>query len=317
MKESSSFRFRFDLRYDGAGFHGWAAQDHLRTVEGELTAALETVTRQKVKFTVAGRTDAGVHASAQVAHVDLDAPAVRKVGTSIAHLRRLRDRLNRLLAAAYASVWRPLVQRGLAPAALVEKGMSDLVITDIQMVNEDFDARFSATGRHYRYLIVDEPAALNPITRSDRWWTPYGVLDVAAMSRAGALLVGSHDFLSFCKPRPGATTIRTLREVTPQRVPTSSLLPNGENGTQVEIRVAADAFCHSMVRALVGALVEVGRGARDEEWIKALVQDPARTHPVPVAPARGLTLVGVDYPPAEQWRERSIRSRALRGTPRE
>ena len=334
MTPSPTVRLRFDLRYDGADFHGWAAQDRLRTVEGEITTALETVARQPVRFTVAGRTDAGVHASAQVAHVDLDAVTVARLAPNRAQLQRLRDRLNRLLAAAYASRWRALAQRGLVPSAFVEKGVSDVVILNIQQVSDDFDARFSAIGRHYRYLIVDNPSAFNPITRTDRWWAPFGALDVGAMASAAGTLVGSHDFLSFCKPRPGATTIRTLCQIAPIRVPTRAepirandhangradghtnphidSLVGQQVDLHIEIRVSADAFCHSMVRSLVGALVEVGRGARDEEWIRTLLQSPGRAHPVPVAPARGLTLVGVDYPPEAQWRERNTQSRARR-----
>ena len=288
-------RLRLDLAYDGAGFHGWAQQPGLRTVEGEVGEALQTIFRIPMKLTVAGRTDAGVHAAAQVASVDVPtAPGL--------HLRpaALTERLNGLLAASYSRRWRPLAERGLVPSAMADKGISDLVVHQITQVSDDFDARFSALGRKYEYLLVDGPKVRNPITRTDQWWCPYRDLDVFAMQRAADSLTGLHDFLSFCRPREGATTIRELRELEVAR-----------DGEMLRIRVVADAFCHSMVRTLVGALVEVGRGRRSLGWAQSLTRSPGREHGVPVAPARGLTLVGVDYPPPDQW---AARARAARST---
>ena len=176
------------------------------------------------------------------------------------------------------------------------------MVTAVATVPDTFDARFSATGRQYRYLLSASPQSRDPLTRNARWWVPYNDLDVTAMNNAARVLLGEHDFLSFCKPREGATTIRTLRHLE---------VVEGEDG-DLAIEVSADAFCHSMVRSLVGALVEVGRGARDEDWMRTLVDNPTRGHGVPVAPARGLTLMGVTYPPEREWSEQSRRARTLR-----
>lgn len=273
-------RIRFELSYEGSEFHGWATQDGLRTVQGEVEEALATVFREPIRLTVAGRTDAGVHAAHQVAHADLpvDAPAIDD-------LEHLCDRLNRLIAAGSNE----------------DKGMSDLVIRRIMAVSGDFDARFSAEARHYVYKIVDRREARNPIGRADAWWSPYSDLDVAAMQGAAETLLGTHDFLSFCKPRDGATTIRSLTQLDVSRM-----------GGTIRIEVSADAFCHSMVRSLVGAIVDVGRGTRDPEWVVSLIQHPSRSHGVPIAPARGLTLARIDYPPEEQWAKRSQQARRVR-----
>ena len=288
-------RLRLDLAYDGTLFHGWAAQPGLRTVQGEIEAAIATVFRAEAPLTVAGRTDAGVHAAHQVAHVDLGGPL-------LSDLPRLTGRLNSLLAASYARYLQPATTRG--PLPKVGKGECDVVLHRLTPVGGDFDARFSAAARHYRYLLADEPSARRPIKRSDIWWTPQASLDERAMQQAADLLLGEHDFLSFCKPRPGATTVRELRELGVRR-----------RGGRLEVSVTADAFCHSMVRSLVGALVEVGRGARGANWAAELVARPARDHGVPLAPAKGLTLQGVDYPPPERWAERARESRQVRQLP--
>ncbi len=263
-------RVRIDLSYDGAGFHGWARQPGLRTVQGELEDALGVVFQADVPLTVAGRTDAGVHATGQVAAADLPSshPAAQD-------LPRLSDRLNRLLSASFSRF-----------AAGAPRGTSDVVITRIEHVPSSFDARFSALLRRYRYRLEDSASQRDPLSRFDRWWLPYSQLDLAAMNASAQALLGTHDFLSFCRPREGASTIRSLKELTVERG------PHGE----VTVMVAADAFCHSMVRSVVGALVEVGRGAKDAAWVPGLVEHPSRHHGVPVAPAHGLTLMGVDYP---------------------
>lgn len=291
-------RLRLDLCYDGTFFHGWAKQDGLRTVQGELEAALSTILRVSVNLTVAGRTDAGVHALSQVAHFDL------RGDMSEGALDRFVTRVNGLLAARYSALWRPLTESGRLPRTAYAKGDCDVVVTKMQLVSKDFDARFSAIGRSYRYELVDSVASRNPIGRDAVWWTPTGALDINLMNQAAALLVGERDFLSFCKPREGATTIRTLRRLDVTR----------EGGT-VRVEVEADAFCHSMVRSLVGALVEVGRGARDVAWAADLVTNPSRDHGVPVAPARGLSLLEVQYPPSEEWGSRARAARNVRTLP--
>lgn len=311
-------RYRLDLRYDGTGFHGWAKQDGLRTVQGTLENALSKVLRVPITLTVAGRTDAGVHALGQVAHFDLEGAG--PIGEEQGDWDRFRDRMNGLLAADYSTLWRPLVDRGLTPRAALVKGESDVVVTSVREVSREFDARFAAQGRKYRYLLTDRPEARNPLRRNEQWWTQYRELNVEVMNAAAALIVGEHDFLSFCRPREGATTIRTLRrlEVTVEGAPSGPVDLGNEHTSQgmrdgrLAIHVEADAFCHSMVRSLVGALVEVGRGGHDLDWISRLVADPSRAHGVPIAPPRGLTLMEVDYPPPSQWATRIHQSRRRR-----
>ncbi len=251
-------RLRIDLAYDGTGFHGWAAQPGLRTVQGELTAALATVLRlpaDELQVVCAGRTDAGVHARGQVAHVDL----AGDLGED--ELGRLARRVNGVLA----------------PDARVRR---------IGVAPDGFDARFAALWRRYAYRIADCPDAVDPLHRRHvlTWPRP---LDVDAMNAAAAPLVGLHDFAAFCKKRPGATTIRTLLELSWLR---------DDAGIAVG-HVKADAFCHSMVRALVGCLVAVGEGRRPPEWAAHVLTAQQRDPSVAVVPARGLTLEEVAYPP--------------------
>ena len=307
-------RLRLALRYDGTDFHGWAKQDGLRTVQGEVEAALATILRQPVALTVAGRTDAGVHARAQVAHVDIVGLAngegslvfPRALGSfAEGDLRAFRDRLNALLGASYSGRWRKVLEAADLPRGMISKGESDVVLTEISEVSGDFDARFSALQRSYEYLIVDGAEARDPLTRRNHWWTSTGPLAAERMRGAAQELLGEHDFLSFCKPREGATTIRTLRRLDVER---------RTNGV-IAVSVEADAFCHSMVRSLVGALVEVGREAKTAAWTRSLVDQPTRDHGVPVAPARGLTLLGVSYPPEAEWAVQSGRARRLRTLP--
>lgn len=269
-------RLRLDLAYDGSGFHGWAAQPGLRTVEGVISEALALVLRRPVQLTVAGRTDAGVHARAQTAHFELSATEAASF-ESAALLRRIQR----------------LLMRG---------GEPDIVLRALTPVTADFDARFSASGRSYCYRLADAEAAFDPLARINVWWQPGLSLDTGAMAAAAESLLGEHDFLSFCRPREGATTIRTLTTLAVRR---------REDGV-ILLSPRADAFCHSMVRSLVGALVEVGRGKRDPEWLRTLVDRPSRSHGVPVVPACGLTLEGVEYPPPEEWGARAARARSKR-----
>ncbi|WIK64607.1 tRNA pseudouridine(38-40) synthase TruA [Gleimia hominis] len=290
FEDEELVRIRLDLAYAGGGFHGWAKQPGLRTVQGEVEAALQTVVRAPVELTVAGRTDAGVHAAHQVAHCDVPASAWAKllpVTDSPEALAKLRRRFNSLLA------------RG------TETPGADVVIHRVQRVGADFDARFCALTRHYQYTLCDRDEALNPTTAHIVWWTGAQGLRLDKMNEAAGLWVGEHDFLSFCKPRVGATTIRTLKTLAVER----------NAAGEVEVQVSADAFCHSMVRSLVGALVEIGRGRRDTTWARTLVREPARTHGVPIAPAHGLTLVGVDYPPPALWAEQQRKTRRVRTSP--
>ena len=171
------------------------------------------------------------------------------------------------------------------------------------MVSADFDARFAALERAYTYRLV--PEGQLPLARR---WDVYEVaqpLDIEAMNRAAQPLLGEHEFLAFCRPREGATTIRELREL--------RIVPEAGGTGVLECHVRADAFCHSMVRSLVGALIEVGRGAREESWPAQLLEKASRQEAAPIAPAHGLTLESVSYPDEAEWSDQVHRARRMRG----
>lgn len=279
-------RLRLTIAYLGTAFHGWATQPGLRTVQGELESALTTVLRVPVTLTVAGRTDAGVHARNQVAHCDVPAEAVDA-------LTRTADRHDALIGL------RRRVNALVARGASVPGG--DLIIREVETVADTFDARFSALARHYEYYLSDGISGHDPLCAQTVWWTGDRHLSVTAMTEAAALLLGTHDFLSFCKPREGATTIRTLRTIDVVRHP-----------HHVAVVLSADAFCHSMVRSIVGALVDIGHGKKDIEWMRRLVSEPSRIAAAPVAPPHGLTLTGVDYPDESAWAARQLKTRRVR-----
>ncbi len=226
-------------------------QPGLRTVGGVLVEAMSTVLREPLALTVAGRTDAGVHAAGQVCHTDLPA-AIDGVW--------LVRRLSRLLP-------------------------SDVRVRSVRPVPDAFDARFSALRRHYRYRIATAPYGPEPLRARDTLSWPH-VLDLDAVDAASRQLLGEHDFAAFCRRRDGATTVRALEELR------WSIDADGV----VTAALAADAFCHSMVRSLVGALLDVGRGRQSPDWPASLLGRTARAGDVSVAPARGLTLLAVDYP---------------------
>lgn len=285
---ASLLRLRLDVAYDGSAFHGWAAQDGLRTVEGTLSAALATVLREPVRLTVAGRTDAGVHARHNVVHVDVSAEAFAAVvgRSAAAPESALRRRLLALL-----------MQESDGP-----RGSCDLVVSTISEAPAGFDARFSALGRVYSYRICDEPARFNPLRRADVLWLD-SALDIEAMNEAAQTLLGEHDFLSFCRPREGATTIRELQRLDVCR----------SNDGLIEIQAQADAFCHSMVRTLVGSLIRVGTGRRPVDWPAVRLREATRNGEVVVAPAHPLTLEKVLYPDTpEELAGRARLTRAVR-----
>lgn len=292
-------RLRLDLGYDGTDFRGWAAQPGLRTVQGEIEAALAMASREEIATTVAGRTDAGVHARHQVCHADISEAAWARlsprggVADDEAVAASIVRRLNKILSGRYGERARG---RDL-PAA---RGTCDVRIYSAAVVDPSFDARFSALGRSYAYRVSDHP---EPIGRWDRLWVD-DPLDEAGMNEAGAALLGEHDFLGFCRPREGATTIRTLRTLRAER---------DSEGTLI-FSVEADAFCHSMVRSLVGALLLVGSGARDRDYPAQILRARSRADAAPIAPAHGLTLEGVDYPDPSQWGARAQQARARRDT---
>lgn len=280
-------RFRLDIAYQGTDFNGWGRQPGLRTVQGVLEDALATIFRRAGDppvLTVAGRTDAGVHALGQVAHVDL-APA------QVALLRRPHGKRPPL--PAHEALARRL-NGVLGPVA-------DVIVREAGEALPGFDARFSAVWRRYEYRVADRHAFRDPLQRHRIAWVS-SELDVTRMDIAAHGLLGLHDFASYCKAREGATTIRTLQAFSWRREADGVLA--GE--------VVADAFCHSMVRALVGACVEVGEGKLEPGDLIGLRDEQRRTNAFKVMPARGLTLMEVGYPAAAELALRAEQTRALR-----
>lgn len=272
-------RLRLDLAYDGTAFHGWAAQPQLRTVQGTLEAALAQVLRvPEVATTCAGRTDTGVHARGQVVHLDVE---------------------EEVLAACAGRSTAP-------PTEALVRRLNGVLPGDVRVhrgyeVPDAFDARFSALWRRYAYRIADAPHLVDPLTRTSVLaWSRE--LDLDAMNVAAALLVGEHDFGAFCRKREGATTVRTLHELRWER---------DAYGLAVA-RVRADAFCHSMVRALVGCLVAVGEGRREPAWAGEVLGAGERDPGVTVIHAHGLTLEEVAYPPDAELATQAAAARTVR-----
>ena len=289
-------RIRLDLAYDGTFFSGWAAQPGLRTVEGVLTSALVTVLREPVRLTVAGRTDAGVHAAAQVVHFDASTEAW-------AALPGRSDRLPE--AALLTRLAGVLAREAQVSLPRTPRGAGDVVVTGARSVPQAFDARFGALSRRYTYRIADAAAPRDPARRATVLWLP-DRLDVRAMEASAEPLLGEHDFLSYCKPRQGATTIRTLRTLTWRRA------AGGPDAGLVVLTVVADAFCHSMVRSLVGAGLAVGQGRKPVTWPGELLAARTRDGAAPVAPPHGLTLEEIVYPADDELAAQAERARTTR-----
>lgn len=273
-------RLRLEIAYDGTAFAGWAAQTGQRTVAGVLDEALSTVFRTPVVMRAAGRTDTGVHATGQVGHVDVPADAL-----SHAYPRR---------SPPGETEFGPLVRR------LGRFLPDDVRVLGIVRAAPGFDARFSALRRHYTYRLSTARYGVMPqLSRFVTAWPR--ALDVDAMAAASRPLIGLHDFAAFCRHREGATTIRELQRLDWSR-----------DGDLITAYVTADAFCWSMVRSLVGALLAVGEGRRDPGWCAGLLTASRRSSDFAAAPPHGLTLVGVDYPPDDQLAARTLVTRELR-----
>ncbi len=290
MTENDSPRLRLEISYDGTAFSGWGIQPVLRTVQGELEMALATIFSSHLPaptLTVAGRTDAGVHALGQVAHLDLTAEQWLSLDAPLRG-KKTGGETNRT-----ASLTRML--NGLAG----HRG--EIHIREITIAPDGFDARFSAIWRRYSYRIADFQAVRNPLTRNHTLWYPAN-LDAAAMNRAASSLTGLHDWASYCKPRERASTIRTLQEFSWHRSPDGVLIAH----------LRADAFCHNMVRALVGATVAVGEGKLASTDLVDLRDERARTSVFKVLPPTGLALMEVGYPEDAELRSRAEVSRARR-----
>ena len=278
---SENQRLRVDLAYDGTDFHGWAKQKDpdLRTVQSVLESALTVMLRHPVELTVAGRTDAGVHAAAQVAHVDVPVESLeqRSIGGDPGKLVR---RLAKYLP-------------------------EDIAVRNVSFAPDGFDARFSALRRHYRYRVTTAPSGALPTRARDTatWNRSVNMEDLQATAQA---LVGLNDYAAFCKPKEHATTIREVQAFTWRDVSTPA------EPETYEADVTADAFCWNMVRSLVGTCLMVGQGRREVGVVKQLLGQTQRSSIVPLAPAKGLTLVGVDYPPDDQLALRVSMTRARR-----
>ena len=263
--ESGFRRLRIDIAYDGTAFFGWATQPDRRTIQDLVEEAIARISRSDVESVVAGRTDAGVHATGQVIHVDLPDAVFSDDLTYL----DLRYKLNRILD-------------------------EDVRIMQISDAPSGFHARFSALRRIYTYKILDANEVIPPLSRYDvaPWYRP---LDAELMNKASALVLGHHDFAAFCKFKEGGTTIRTLEKYQWHRDETGLLLAE----------VVADAFCYSMVRNLVGAVVCVADGRKDPSWMAELLANKERVSDSLVFPARGLSLTQVDYPSDQELLERA------------
>ncbi|MCP2317591.1 tRNA pseudouridine38-40 synthase [Nocardia amikacinitolerans] len=265
----AAVRVRLDISYDGTDFIGWARQPGLRTVQGVLEESLSKVFREPIQLTVAGRTDAGVHAEGQVAHFDTTAEFD---GDKLVH------RMARFLP-------------------------KDVRIKAARLAPPEFDARFSAIRRHYVYRLTTAPYGAEPLTARSVVPCRPGA-DLAAMRAASGNLLGLHDFAAFCRRRDGATTVRELQRFDWER-----------EGDLLTAYVSADAFCWSMVRSLVGAVLAVGEGRRTPEWVAGLLNETERSSAVTVAPAHGLSLVAVDYPADADLAARNAETREMRTVP--
>ncbi len=278
-------RVRLEVSYDGGPFSGWGVQPGLRTVQGTVEEALGMLIRRPIRVAVAGRTDAGVHARGQVAHFDLTPQEWIGVlrgqdrDPAAALLRRLRGALSKVLG-------------GLSGAVEVHA---------VALAPTGFDARFSALWRRYSYRIADTERQWDPLLRHNTLWYQKA-LDVERMNTSARALLGIQDFRSYCKPRDGATTRRDLQRFEFHR---------GSDGI-ITVTVQADAFCHNMVRSLVGAAVQVGEGLEAPGWLHERLLARARDAKSRLAPPHPLILEEVRYPAAADVQARQELTRARR-----
>lgn len=271
-------RLRLKLAYDGTHFHGWAAQDgtDVRTVQTEVERALATVLRGEQLVRLTVSGRTDAGVHAREQWAHADVEAALLDGLD---LSTLRSRMNALLP-------------------------GDVQLSAVDIAPLGFDARFSPVSRLYRYRLSDRPETADPLRRHEVLAVD-GPLDIPAMNAAGQRLLGLRDFAAFCRRREGATTVRTLLRCHTSRT---------DDGLVV-VTVQADAFCHSMVRSLVGALLDIGQGRRGVAWIDELLSRQERTSQVQVAPARGLTLESVAFPPDEELAAQAVRTRRRREAP--
>ncbi len=254
------------LSYDGAAYAGFARQpfEHIRTVQDELERSLATYLRRPIETVCAGRTDAGVHATAQFVSFGL-------IADELECLHRDPDRLARALFA-------------LLPP--------DIGLQGVFLAPADFSARFNAEYRSYRYLIRDKAQRHKAALMRGYCWQVKPTLDVNAMNEALAHLIGEHDFVSFCKASSAQQLAHTNRAILSAGVSRQTTF----DGDFIAVEITGNAFLHSMVRVIVGSLVEVGRHAKHPDWMREVLLAQDRSQAGPTAPAQGLTLVDVGYP---------------------
>lgn len=253
-------RIRGEVAYDGKNFSGWGMQPDQRTVQGAIEDAFtQIIGGPRTVVQCAGRTDAGVHATGQVMHLDVPLNWSER-------LADLAYKVNAILD-------------------------DDVVIKGLLHTNQNFDARFAALSRSYTYFIKE--GLRDPLTR-DRVYQHRNYLDVTAMNEASQVLLGLHDFSAFCKKTDYGTSIRNLKTFTWTRTPDDL----------IRVDITSDAFCYSMVRALVGAVISIGEGKRTKEWLADYLARGERDFGVFMAPAHPLTLVNVEYPPEEEFASR-------------
>lgn len=247
------------LSYNGAPFHGFARQEGLLTVQGELEHALALLFRRDVETVCAGRTDAGVHALSQVISFDIEA-------------EELGDRNLVSLARSLTAMTHPAIQ-----------------VRSVVVAPDGFSARFDAISREYRYYISTEPT--QPLIMADFSWHIPGGLDIVAMNEAAQYLVGEHDFKSFCLSS-SAEGKSTIRRVLALSVKSEEIAGQ----TLICIDIIGTAFLHSMVRTIAGTLVAVGKGQRDAQWVESVLHECDRKAAGQTAPAQGLVFWNVEYP---------------------
>ena len=281
--DPAAVRLRLDLAYDGTDFSGWATQPGLRTVQGELERAIATLLRvPEARLTVGGRTDAGVHARGQVAHLDVTPGQLAKWTGRPSDTAADEVRARRL-------------------NGVLKRGAADIAIHGVREVPPAFDARFSALRRRYEYRLRGEGMRRDPLTARFTAAVPRR-LDLSAMQFASDELLGLNDFTTFCKAREGSTAVRDLLSFEWRET---------EDGAYAA-RIEADAFCHSMVRALVGAVVAVGSGRIGHDELVALRDARERTSRFTVMPAEGLSLEEIAYPADDELAARAEQTRARR-----
>ena len=279
-------RLRLDLGYDGTDFFGWAMQPGLRTVQGELERALGVLLRspdKRVAVTVGGRTGTGGHARGQVAHLDVTPQQLARWAGQITDPRLLPTLRARRIN------------------GIIKRTAPDLVVHEVTEVPDEFEARYSAIKRRYEYRLRGLGVRRDPLSRATTADVPHE-LDFAEMQRAATSMVGLRDFTSFCKAREGATAVRNLLEFSWREDPDGVLVA----------RIEADAFCHSMVRSLVGAVVSVGTGRIDVAELDRLLEARERPNRFAVMPPHGLSLEEITYPPHHEVAERAALTRARR-----